>query len=51
MQREITLTYPCGHTVPWAFDDLPEADRDQACCPLCTGPCLDLDDQERLEEV
>lgn len=53
MQPRVTITYPCGHSYTWSFDDLTEAEREaeQSCCPLCTGPCLDLEDQERREEV
>lgn len=47
MRRMITLTYPCGHPYAWAFDDLPEGEREQIGCPVCVGPCLDLEDQDR----
>ena len=53
MQPQVSLTYPCGHAYSWSFDDLQlaEAEKEQSCCPLCAGPCLDLEDQERVEEV
>lgn len=51
MRETIMLTYPCGHAYPWEADDLPESDAERGCCPLCVGPCLDLEDQERAEEV
>ncbi len=53
MHPDVTLTYPCGHTVSWPFDDLDraQAETEQSCCPLCVGPCLDLEDLERVEEV
>ena len=53
MHPQITLTYPCGHAYTWRFDDLTEAEaeKEKSCCPVCAGPCLDLEDQEHLEEV
>jgi hypothetical protein len=51
MQRKISLAYPCGHSYPWTVDDLPDAEAERGGCPLCVGPWLDLEDQERAEEV
>ncbi len=48
MQRQISLAYPCGHSFPWTFDDLPDDEAERGCCPLCVGPWLDLEDQERV---